>query len=112
MARQWLTLLQDLVGLTKLPVLTLELADPRRLRAGRPGPLADIALRLTRPDAQAVGRAPELLGQRSQRGDFTGVLRAMLQEQPYGAFTELGRVRLPADLLVHGRQSSESSSLR
>jgi alkyl sulfatase BDS1-like metallo-beta-lactamase superfamily hydrolase len=36
----------------------------------------------------------------------------MFQEQPYGAFPELGRVRLPADLLVHGRRSSESLALR
>jgi hypothetical protein len=36
----------------------------------------------------------------------------MLQEQPYGAFTKLGRVRLPDDLVIHGWRSSEGSALR
>ncbi len=70
MARQWLTLLQDLVRLPQFAVLALELPDPRLLGAGLTRPVARVALRLTCPDAQAVGRAPELLGKRPQRGDL------------------------------------------
>ena len=73
------------------------------------GSLADVPPGLTRPDAPAVGRAAELRRQRPQCRDFTGLFGAM---QPYGAFTKLGRVRFPDDLLVRGRRPSESFALR
>ena len=81
-------------------------AFPARLGKGS---LADVPPGPTRPDAPAVGRAPELRRQRPQCRDFTGLFGAM---QPYGAFTKLGRIRFPDDLLVHGRRSSESFAFR
>jgi hypothetical protein len=56
MARQWLTLLQDLVGLAQFTDLALQVLDPVFLSTRQTAALTGITFGLLAPDTQAVRR--------------------------------------------------------